>query len=509
MVGVVVKWGKQTFEVELDTSDSVETFKAQLFALTSVPIERQKIMGVKGGTLKDDAKFDALGIKPGQKLMMMGSADVLAAPPPTATIFAEDLPQEAIDAAASTNPAGLANLGNTCYLNSSLQCLRAIPEVSTSLQRFVGGSGAAVSPANAEGNAFVAGMRDLDAELDRSNSAKEVQPFKFVSLFRTAYPMFAAQSEQGGFQQQDAEECWSTLVAALAGRMLLPKGSEQSDLPSAPGPLLPRMEALRGNLGDMLFGMEMDVTYRCVETDAEEPYTVRESLRNLKCNINDKTAHLYSAIETSLEEHVEKRSPTLGRDAQYEVKRQLARLPPYLAVQFVRFAYRQDTNKRAKILRNVTFPDVLDIRNLCATKLRAGIGAYCTTLESDIGSVPMSEKAKELAAAPAAAPAAAGSSGPTPMEEVEAVDMSVIEGAGCDNKTGRYELFAIITHQGRTAEGGHYVAWVKKDKATWLVFDDETVAEIPADRIKELYGGGDWHMAYMCFYRKMDGLTLE
>ena len=53
------------------------------------------------------------------------------------------------------------------------------------------------------------------------------------------------------------------------------------------------------------------------------------------------------------------------------------------------------------------------------------------------------------------------------------------------------------------------MAWVKKDKATWLVFDDETVAEIPADRIKELYGGGDWHMAYMCFYRKMDGLTLE
>ena len=37
----------------------------------------------------------------------------------------------------------------------------------------------------------------------------------------------------------------------------------------------------------------MDVTYRCIETDAEEPYTVRESLRNIKCNINDKTAHLH------------------------------------------------------------------------------------------------------------------------------------------------------------------------------------------------------------------------
>merc|ERR1719181_188584 len=83
-------------------------------------------------------------------------------------------------------------------------------------------------------------------------------------------------------------------------------------------------------------------------------------------------------------------------------------------------------------------------------------------------------------------------------------------GAECgDNKTARYELFAIITHQGRTAEGGHYVAWIKKDSKTWLVFDDETVAEFPAERIKELHGGGDWHMAYMCFYRKMEGLQLD
>ena len=67
----------------------------------------------------------------------------------------------------------------------------------------------------------------------------------------------------------------------------------------------------------------------------------------------------------------------------------------------------------------------------------------------------------------------------------------------------------MITHQGRTAEGGHYVAWVKKDRKKWLVFDDETVAEVDAERIKELYGGGDWHMAYMCLYRKMDTLTLD
>jgi ubiquitin carboxyl-terminal hydrolase 14 len=26
--------------------------------------------------------------------------------------------------------------------------------------------------------------------------------------------------------------------------------------------------------------------------------------------------------------------------------------------------------------------------------------------------------------------------------------------------TGNYELIAIVTHKGRSADGGHYVAWV-------------------------------------------------
>jgi hypothetical protein len=56
-ITVMVKWGKQKFEnIELDTSEPVEVFKAQLYALTSVPPERQKIMGVKGGFIKVRAR---------------------------------------------------------------------------------------------------------------------------------------------------------------------------------------------------------------------------------------------------------------------------------------------------------------------------------------------------------------------------------------------------------------------------------------------------------------------
>lgn len=49
---VSVKWQKELFkDVEIDTSQPPYVFKCQLFDLTGVPPERQKIM-VKGGLLK-------------------------------------------------------------------------------------------------------------------------------------------------------------------------------------------------------------------------------------------------------------------------------------------------------------------------------------------------------------------------------------------------------------------------------------------------------------------------
>jgi len=183
----------------------------------------------------------------------------------------------------------------------------------------------------------------------------------------------------------------------------------------------------------------------------------------------------------------------------------------------VRFAWRKDTNKRAKILRTVSFPDVLDVRNLCTEKLQKAVNAHCTLLRNAEDAKAGIEKAGKKAAAPSTAePMAVDGAGSSEADavveptETELVELAKgTEGAGFDCKTGRYELFGIITHQGRTAEGGHYVAWVKRDSKKWLVFDDETVAEVDAERIKELHGGsGDWHIAYMCLFRKMETTSL-
>lgn len=70
-------------------------------------------------------------------------------------------------------------------------------------------------------------------------------------------------------------------------------------------------------------------------------------------------------------------------------------MPPYLAVQFVRFAWRNDTSKRAKVLRVVSFPDVLDVTNLCTDKLQKAIRAHCRLLgkaeDEKAGTPPVSQ----------------------------------------------------------------------------------------------------------------------
>ena len=102
---VEVKWGKEVFkDVEVDTAQPVAVFKTQLFSLTGVPPERQKIMGVKGGLLKDDAEWGKLGLKAGQKLSLLGTADKVPEAPAQQQTFMEDLPEEEQDTSGAHQP---------------------------------------------------------------------------------------------------------------------------------------------------------------------------------------------------------------------------------------------------------------------------------------------------------------------------------------------------------------------------------------------------------------------
>ncbi|KOB66275.1 Ubiquitin specific peptidase 14-like protein [Operophtera brumata] len=91
-------------------------FKAQIFALTGVQPERQKVV-CKGVTLKDEA-WANFKLTNNALVLVMGSKeeDVPAAP------------LEPLDI-----PEGLINLGNTCYMNATVQCLKTVPELKNAL----------------------------------------------------------------------------------------------------------------------------------------------------------------------------------------------------------------------------------------------------------------------------------------------------------------------------------------------------------------------------------------
>jgi ubiquitin carboxyl-terminal hydrolase 14 len=74
-------------------------------------------------------------------------------------------------------------------------------------------------------------------------------------------------------------------------------------------------------------------------------------------------------------------------------------------------------------------------------------------------------------------------------------------GSGLD--TGKYHLVGVLTHKGRYADSGHYVGWAYHKQRTWLKFDDDVVTTVKIQDIMALRGGGDWHTAYICLYRKL------
>lgn len=72
---VNLKWGKQTFkDIELDTGSDAMTFKAILYGLSNVPVDKQKVM-IKGKVLKDGDDLTKFALKNGMTLMMMGTAE--------------------------------------------------------------------------------------------------------------------------------------------------------------------------------------------------------------------------------------------------------------------------------------------------------------------------------------------------------------------------------------------------------------------------------------------------
>lgn len=437
-----VKWNKQTFNVDLNTDEEPRLFKAQLFAITSVAIERQKVL-FKGKQIQDDSWGD-LALKDGVTLLLMGSQEVIPKAPENKPVFVEDLNENKLNELLNL-PAGLENLGNTCYINATIQCLKTVPEFCKKIRQ--------CEIIDLDDKSLLA--QALRNVYDNMETCAVVEPTFLVSIILKNIPRFGENQHNGVFQQQDANEFWTELLRLLRNKM---KPIENSIENSIQDESSPKYESFI----DQYFGGTYEATLKCTETDEEEPTTSKDSFLQLSCFINADVKYLLSGLKAKLEEQLTKHSPKLDRDATYLKSSKISRLPAYLSVQMVRYVYKERESINAKILKDIKFSISLDLYELCTSELQKQL-------------LPMRSKFKEyedrlceLKVNQGDQQKKAVTNDAKKEEENKYAYPTYFKNDLGSNNSGYYELQAVLTHKGRSSSSGHYVAWIKRNKSEYL-----------------------------------------
>ncbi|EDO17544.1 hypothetical protein Kpol_534p23 [Vanderwaltozyma polyspora DSM 70294] len=483
-----IKHAGKLYPITLSNGSTVEELKNEVQGLTMVPMERQKYM-VKGGLTDNTISNLSSVIKPGSTVMLLGTPDAdMISKPKESNKFIEDLAPEHQRQKFNQMPIGLLNMGNTCYMNSTLQALYRVDGLRDMVLKYK--EQANVQPGDELHYKLISELKRCFENLQKK-SYESVMPVVFLNLLRKCYPQFAEVDNANGiFKQQDAEELFTQLFSSLN----IVFGEKFTD--------------------------DFEVQFRTTIKDSnnEDDVTIKENEidSKLKCHISGTTNFMKNGLIESLHEEIEKRSEHTGVNSTYLVDKQITKLPKYLTVQYVRFFWKRSTNKKSKILRKVQFPFQLDVADMLTPEYaqeKIKIREELRKIEKE-----KSDDERELKRRKVNDSDSDGTT-MTPREKQETeealedsrrehwlqeykkhfpTDLRPGENPSCV-----YDLIGVITHQGANSESGHYQSFIRdeKDENKWYKFNDDKVSVVEREKIEALAGGGESDSALILIYK--------
>ncbi|CCK69307.1 ubiquitin-specific protease UBP6 KNAG_0C01940 [Huiozyma naganishii CBS 8797] len=487
-----IKHAGKVHPISITGETTAGQLREQVESLTHVPQERQKYM-VKGGLTDKSASDLSSVIKAGSTVMLLGTPDAnLITKPKTASHFIEDLSPDQQVSRFNELPIGFKNMGNTCYLNATLQSLFRMDQLRELILNYDPKAFTNLNPQDEMHHKLILELKHCFESLKQKNY-QSVLPIVLINVLRKVYPQFAERDPQAGFyKQQDAEELFTQLFHSMTVVF-----------------------------GDK-FSEDFSIKFKTTVTDTQNPddVTVKEDESDVKlqCHISGTTNFLRNGIFESLNEKIEKRSNTTGVNSIYNVEKKITKLPKYLTIQYVRFFWKRSSNKKSKILRKVVFPFQLDVSDILTPEYqqeKIKVRDELRTVDKLREEKQRDAKKRKL---DGGATVTEGSFA-TPKEHSEtehALEASEKEywrdefkkhfppdlQAG-ENPSCVYNLVGVITHQGANSDSGHYQAFIRdeNDENVWYKFNDDKVSIVEKERVEALAGGGESDSALILMYQ--------
>ncbi|KAG1808061.1 uncharacterized protein BJ212DRAFT_1485339 [Suillus subaureus] len=215
-------------------------------------------------------------------------------------------------------------------------------------------------------------LRDLYSNMSRTTEGHI--PTAFLTVLHQGVLQFGEidgsgkNGMLGGYVQQDAEGCcqWTQLTNGL---------KEVPEIDTTGNTVVGGRRFV-----DQFMMAEMHL--KCDKAPEEPSIVTIEKVLKIKCDISATTNSMHTGIKdicaffvpglvfayahTGNELSIGKE---LGRQAVYSQTLRLSRLPSYLTVHMVRFAWRRDIGKKAKIMRKVKFASEFDALEVVTEEL--------------------------------------------------------------------------------------------------------------------------------------------